>query len=388
MTRRQARIRLDGARIDAALLGDAAGDGVELHRLQERDQVLVVRLVHGEVVYGYVERHVLVERHQLLRQPRLLGERGQVLAALGLLDLGCVREQVLKIAVLAKQFRRRLRADARHARHVVGGIADQRLRLDHLLWADAEFFDDLLGTDAAVLHGVVHDDAVADELHQILVGRDNCRRRAGLAGEPRVGGDQVVGFEANLLQVRQLEGTHGVADERELRAQVLGRFRPVRLVFGIHFISEGLFRLVEHHGEMGRLVLRLHLGQELPQHVAEAEHGVDLQPVRFARQRRQCVIGAEDVAGAVDQEEVVALLQRPRARARRRGGGFRRGFGGGLGIDFRGGWHGGQFGPHGQVNQSGNRTGHRECGGPRGTRLGWNALLWRAASGLKSVMNL
>ena len=219
MTRRQARIRLDGARIDAALLGDAAGDGVELHRLQERDQVLVVRLVHGEVVCDDVERHVLVERHQFLRQPRLLGERGQVLAALGLLDLGCVREQVLKIAVLAKQFRRSLRADARHARHVVGGIADQRLRLDHLLWADAEFFDDLLGTDAAVLHGVVHDDAVADELHQILVGRDNCRRRPGLAGEPRVGGDQVVGFEADLLQVRQLEGTHRVADQRELRPQ-------------------------------------------------------------------------------------------------------------------------------------------------------------------------
>ena len=50
--------------------------------------------------------------------------------------------------------------------------------------------------------------------------------------------------------------------------------------------------------------------QQLPQHVAEAEHGVDLQPVRLAGQRRQRVIGAEDVARAVDQEDVVALLER------------------------------------------------------------------------------
>ena len=50
--------------------------------------------------------------------------------------------------------------------------------------------------------------------------------------------------------------------------------------------------------------------QQLPQHVAEAEHGVDLQPVGLAGQRRQRVIGAEDVARAVDQEDVVAGLQR------------------------------------------------------------------------------
>ncbi len=92
---------------------------------------------------------------------------------------------------------------------------------------------------------------------------------------------------------------------------------------------------------MGRLVV-LHFGQELPQHVAEAEHGIDLQAVRFAGQRRQRVIGAENVAGAVDQEEVVALFQRARGRivgtARRArvfglgrclGGGFRGGF-----LDF------------------------------------------------------
>src|SRR6202035_5105909 len=83
-----------------------------------------------------------------------------------------------------------------------------------------------------------------------------------------------------------------------------------RLVGGIHFGAERLFRQVEHHREMGRLVLRLHVAQKLPQHVAEAEHGIELQPVRFTVDRRQRVVGAENVAGAVDQEEMVALLQR------------------------------------------------------------------------------
>ena len=52
--------------------------------------------------------------------------------------------------------------------------------------------------------------------------------------------------------------------------------------------------------------------KQLPQHVAEAEHGIDLQPVRLAVERRQRVIGAENVARAVDQEDVVALFQRRR----------------------------------------------------------------------------
>ena len=164
-----------------------------------------------------------------------------------------------------------------------------------------------------VLHGVVHGDAVADELHQVLVGGDDGGRRLGLAGEPRVSGDQVVGLVAGLLQAGDFEGVHRLADQRELRNEVGRRVRPVRLVFGIEFGAEGLFRLVEHHREMGRLVV-LHLGQQLPQHVAEAEHGIDLQAVRLAGERRQRVIGAEDVAGAVHQEQVVALFQRARRR--------------------------------------------------------------------------
>ena len=102
--------------------------------------------------------------------------------------------------------------------------------------------------------------------------------------------------------------------------QIVRRVRPVRLVVGIDLGAERLLRLVEHHRQMGRLLLRLHVAQELPQHVAEAEHGVDLQAVRLAGERRQRVIGAENVAGAVDQKDVVAFLAAGRDAGTRRAG--------------------------------------------------------------------
>ena len=127
----------------------------------------------------------------------------------------------------------------------------------------------------------------------------------------RIGRDQIVGLEAALLEAGQVEGAHRLADQRELRDQVVRRRRPVRLVVGIELVAEGDFGLVEHDGEMGRPVVRRHVAQQLPQHVAEAEHGIDLQAVGLAVQRRQRVIGAENVGGAVDQEDMVALAEGP-----------------------------------------------------------------------------
>ncbi len=121
-----------------------------------------------------------------------------------------------------------------------------------------------------------------------------------------------------------------------------GASRAVRLVVRIEIGAERLFGFVEDHREMRRLVLRLHVAQQLPQHVAETEHGIDLQAVRFAAKRRQRVIGAEDVARSVDQKDVIAFLQSAGGSgcgglrgSGLVGGGFFRGFGC---------WHGGNVG--------------------------------------------
>ena len=86
----------------------------------------------------------------------MLGIVDQRLAALVLLDLAGALEQRFEIAVFADELRRGLDADARHARHVVGGVADQRLHLDHLLGRHAELLDHLGAADPLVLHRVVH----------------------------------------------------------------------------------------------------------------------------------------------------------------------------------------------------------------------------------------
>ena len=209
----QLAIRLDLARIDAGKLRHAPRERGELHRLEEGDQVLVVGLMHGEIGERHVERHLVVERDQLLREPRHLGVVDQGLAAFLLLDLAGAREQRLEVAVFADELRRGLHPDARHARHVVARIPDQRLHLDDLLRRHAEFLDHLGDADPAVLHGVVHDDAVGHELHQVLVRRHDGRGRARLAGLAHIGGDQVVGLEAGLLQAGNVEGAHRLADE-------------------------------------------------------------------------------------------------------------------------------------------------------------------------------
>jgi hypothetical protein len=99
-----------------------------------------------------------------------------------------------------------------------------------------------------------------------------------------------------------------------LRNEVFRRRRAVGLVFGIEPAAERLGRIVEDHGEVSWRdadVGALGVLHQLPDHVGEAEHGVGRLAVGLAVQGRQRVIGAEDVAGAVDEEEVVALFHGP-----------------------------------------------------------------------------
>ena len=82
----------------------------------------------------------------------------------------------------------------------------------------------------------------------------------------------------------------------------------MRLVVRIELVAEGHLGLVEDHGKMGWLHAGGGILQQLPQHVAEAGDGADLKPVGLPRQRRQRMKGAIDIAGAVDQKDMVARL--------------------------------------------------------------------------------
>ena len=216
-------LRLEAAARRSGALADPPRQGAELHLLQEGGQHLGVRLAHLEARPARRQGRVAVELHQLARQADLVGEVDQGLAALVLLDLAGAGQQRLEVAVLVDQGRGGLDPDARGARHVVDGVAAQGLDVDHLVRRHAELLEHLLAADADVLHGVEHGDAVADQLHQVLVGGDDHHLAAGVAGLAAVGGDQVVGLVARQLQAGHAEGLGRLAHQRELRDQVLGR---------------------------------------------------------------------------------------------------------------------------------------------------------------------
>jgi len=125
-----------------------------------------------------------------------------------------------------------------------------------------------------------------------------------------IGGDEIIGLVAGLLQARQFESADGFADQRKLGDEVGGSLRPVRLVGRIHLRAERLFRLVKDDSEMSGALFRLHLLKELPQHSTEHSNGTGRTPVRSVVVLRLLIhrlkIGPEDVAGAIDQEDVVA----------------------------------------------------------------------------------
>ena len=302
------------------------GQAAELHQLQEVGQHLRIRVFYGQLAERRGQRRVAIQLHQLARQADLVGEVDQRLAPLVLFDLRGPGQHRVQIAVFIDQRRGGLDADPRRARHIVDAVAAKGLHVHHPLGADAELLHHLGPANADVLHRVQHRHPVADQLHQVLVGGDDHHLAAGVADVAGVGGDDVVGLVARQLQARHAERLCRLAHQRELRDQILGRRRAMGLVVGVKLVAEGDLRLVEHHRQVGRRVgRRLHVDQQLPEHVAEALDRPHRQAVRLAGQRRQGVEGAENEPRPVHQIE-----PGDRPVLGRRAGNFVQGLGGGL----------------------------------------------------------
>ncbi len=199
-------------------------------------------------------------------------------------------------------------ADAVNAGNIVDGIAHQREHIAELFGRDTEFFLDLGRAQPHVLHRVEHVDRaamrVADQLHQILVRTDDGDVPAPLRRLDRIGGDDIVGFQPGLFDAWQRERASGVADQRELRAQIFGGIGALGLVFGIDIVAEALRILVEDHRQMGRAVLLIELVGKLPQHGRIAINRAHRRALRIG-ERGQAVIGAEDIGRAIDEIEML-----------------------------------------------------------------------------------
>lgn len=216
----------------------------------------------------------------------------------------CGFERGFQIAIFADELGGGLGADAGDAGHIVDAVAHQREDVAKLLRLDAEFAHHIVGAAPLILHRVVHVDAGLDELHQILVGADDgdvpARRDGGLG----VAGDDVVGLEPRFLDAGEGEGAGGVADHRELRNQVFRRGRAVRLILVVHVVAEGVAALVQYHCEMGRAFCFAQLIGQLPEHGGVAIDRADGLAM-LVGERRKLMIGAEDIAAAVHEVEMI-----------------------------------------------------------------------------------
>ena len=127
---------------------------------------------------------------------RLLAMRGQRVAVLRL-QLADVLVEPIDRAELSDEVDGALLADAGHAGHVVARVADEREHVHHLRRLHAELLGDACVIEpGTVLARVVHLDATADELEEVLVDRHDRDVEPSRFGAPRHGADDVVGLDS------------------------------------------------------------------------------------------------------------------------------------------------------------------------------------------------
>ena len=187
--------------------------------------------------------------------------------------------------------RRSLDANARHARHIIRGIARQRLHFHHLIRGDAEFFHHFRRTQRLLLHGIEHLYRRADQLHQILIGRNNRHMPAGRFKRLGIGGDQIIRFKTFMFDARDTKSIRRITDQAELRHQFWWWVRTMRLVFSVNLIAERIAPSIEYHRDMARGMAQ----QELRQHIGEAEYRIHRHAI-WPRHGRQGVIGTKNIA--------------------------------------------------------------------------------------------
>ena len=122
-------------------------------------------------------------------------------------------------------------------------------------------------------------------------------------GFARIGGDDVVRLDIGFLDAGQAERAGGIADQRELRHQILGRWRAVGLVLIVDLVAEAAARLVENHCQMRRPIGLVQIVGQLPQHGGIAIDRAYRRPFGVG-QRGEAMIGTEDIGRAIDEVEM------------------------------------------------------------------------------------
>ena len=277
----------------------------EVAELELPEHLLQLRPVgrrEDELRHVAVQLEVAAHRRQLLRLPGLLGVLEDVLLA-GRRELLCVRDHLLDRAVLADQLAGRLVADPGDAGDVVRGVALEPDEVRHLVGANAvASLDAIRRVDVDVgdaARGHHQRDVLGDELEGVAVGGDDGGLDPRFVRLRRERRDHIVCFPALELEVPVAEGLDDRAEVRELLTQEV-RHRPT---LGLVVLRDrGPVHRVRVPGDGD--ALRLVVGQELEEHVREAEQRVRREALARGELLGEGEEGAVGEVVAVDEEEL------------------------------------------------------------------------------------
>ena len=215
--------------------------------------------------------------------------------------------------MLGDELRGGLFSHTGHTWNVVGGVALQRLEVDHLIRSQPVALPDhLLVVDDRVLETLARRhqlDEWRDELERVEVTRDDDRLEPLCLGLPCEGTDDIVGLEPGERVHRNAERLEQLLAALELGPEIVGHRLPRGLVRRLHLASERRDRQVERSCD----VLRGHLLEGLQEDRGKAERRVR----ELALGRGERWHGEErpvDQAVRVDERETLGHLTSIAAR--------------------------------------------------------------------------
>ena len=227
-----------------------------------------------QVVGVHLDRGVAAQHHDV----GVVAHDGLVARQVGpqlrglFVDVG---EDAVETAVAVDQLGRRLLPYPGHPGQIVGWVASQGGVLGVQDRGDTGAFEDA----GFVVEGVVRhapavvehlDEGVFDELVGVTVPGDDDDVVAAVAAAGGQGGDEIVGFETDQLQHRQMQRFDHLTDQAHLLAQDVGGFGSARFIGGDGLVAKGRLWPIETHRHLVGTVVT----QQVDEHRGEAVHGV------------------------------------------------------------------------------------------------------------------
>jgi hypothetical protein len=220
----------------------------------------------------------------------------------GAFDLVQVLVDAVEGLVLLKERCGGLLPHARHAGHVVRGVAREGKKVQKLSGRQAVL---LLHRRRVVTHApglVEHRHRAPHQLQGVLVRGDDHNRPIFLGAPVGQGGDQVVGFVAGQDRLGQPPGLHQVPRQGQLKPQrVLDGF-SVGLVIGVGLVTEGGAGRIETDDQPRGFFLF----EDFQEHAGETVEGADGLAAGIV-QRREGVVRPVQVTVGVNENEGTAF---------------------------------------------------------------------------------